>query len=59
MATLVAPVTDQLRTLLVPETMLVGLATKELITGRFPAPADTVTVAEAVVDPEVLVAVRV
>jgi hypothetical protein len=59
MATLVAPVTDQLRTLLVPETMLVGLATKELMTGRFDALAETFTVTVAVVEPPPLLAVSV
>lgn len=53
MATLVAPVVDQL-SVLEPELMLVGLAVNELITGRLP----TVTVTAAVVDPAALVAVR-
>lgn len=59
MATLVAPVTDQLSTLLVPETMLVGLAANELITGKLPAPDDTFTVTVAVTEPLLLLAVRV
>jgi hypothetical protein len=58
-ATLVAPVTDQLNTLLVPETMLAGLAVNELMTGRLPALADTLTVTTAVVEPPLLLAVKV
>jgi hypothetical protein len=59
MATLVAPVTDQLRTLPVPETTLVGLATNELITGRFAALAETFTVTVAVAEPPPLLAMSV
>ncbi len=57
MATLVAPVVDQLRVLLAPELIVAGLAVKELITGKLAA--EMVTVAVAVTDPAVLVAVRV
>lgn len=56
-AMLVAPVVDQLRVELEPEAMLVGLAVKDLITG-LPA-AFTVTVAVAVVEPALSLAVRV
>jgi len=56
-ATLVALVVAQLRVLLEPETMLVGLAAKELITGLLLA--FTVTVTVAVVEPALLVAVSV
>lgn len=55
MATLVAPVVAQLSVLLEPELMLVGLAVNEVITGKL----ETVTVTVAVVEPAVLVAVRV
>jgi hypothetical protein len=55
MATLVAPVVDQLSVLLEPEVMLVGLAVNAVITGR----PVTVTVTVAVVDPAALVAVSV
>jgi hypothetical protein len=57
-ARLVAPVVDQLRVELAPEVMLAGLAVKELITG-LPVVAFTVTVAVAVVEPALSVAVRV
>jgi hypothetical protein len=56
-ATLVAPVITQLRVLLEPEAMPVGLAVKEVIVGT-PA-AFTVTVAADVAEPEALVAVSV
>jgi hypothetical protein len=56
-AMLVAPVVTQLRLLLEPEAMLVGLAAKEVIVG-VPA-ALTVTVAVDVAEPEALVAVSV
>lgn len=55
MATLVAPLVDQLSVLPEPELMLAGLAVNELITGKLA----TVTVTVAVVDPAMLVAVRV
>jgi len=57
MATVVAPVVAQLSMLLDPELMLVGLAVKELMVG-VPA-AVTVTVTEAIFEPEALVAVSV
>ena len=56
-AMLAAPVVTQLRVLLEPEAMLVGLAVKEVIVGA-PA-AFTVTVAVDVAEPEALVAVSV
>ncbi len=56
-ATPVAPVVAQLRVLVEPEAMLVGLAVKEVIVGA-PA-AFTVTVAVDVAEPEALVAVSV
>ena len=40
MAILVAPAADQLRVLLVPEFMLVGFATKDVICGTEPFPVD-------------------
>lgn len=55
MATLVAPVVDQLNVLLDPEAMVAGLARNELMTGL----PTTVTVTVAVVDPAPLVAVSV
>jgi hypothetical protein len=57
MAMLVAPVVAQVRVLLEPEVMLVGLAVKELIVG--PLDVFTVTVTVAVVDPAGFVAVSV
>lgn len=57
MAMLAAPVVTQLRVLLEPEVMLVGLAVKEVIVGA-PA-AFTLTVAVDVAEPEALVAVSV
>ncbi len=57
MARLVAPVVAQLKVLLEPEVMLVGLAVKELMVGLL-APF-TVTVSVDVVEPEALVAVSV
>jgi hypothetical protein len=56
-AMLAAPVVTQLRVLLEPEVMLVGLAVKEVIVGA-PA-AFTLTVAVDVAEPEALVAVSV
>jgi len=58
MAIEVAPVVDQLRELLEPELMLVGLALNELIVGALPTGV-TVTVAVAVTEPAELVAVTV
>jgi hypothetical protein len=56
-AMLEAPVVTQLRVLLEPEAMLVGMAVNEVIVG---APAAlTVTVAVDVAEPEALVAVSV
>ena len=55
MAMLVAPVVTQLRALLDPEFMDAGLAVKEVMTGS----VLTVTVAVAVTEPAVLVAVSV
>jgi hypothetical protein len=57
MATLVAPVAAQLSVLFDPETMVAGLALKELTTGL--PDALTVTVAVATVEPLALVAVSV
>ncbi len=57
MAMLVAPVVAQVSMLLVPETIVVGLAANELITGL--EAALTVTVAVDVVEPAALVAVSV
>jgi hypothetical protein len=57
MATLVAPLVDQLSVLLEPEAMLVGLAEKELITGLLATVTVMVTFATAV--PAALVAVSV
>ena len=58
MAIEVAPVVDQLKELLDPELMLVGLAENELIAGALPDDV-TVTVAVMVTEPAELVAVRV
>ncbi len=55
MARLVAPVVAQLKVLLEPEVMLVGLAVKELMVGLLAG--FTVTVSVDVVEPEALVAV--
>jgi hypothetical protein len=57
MAMLVAPVVTQLSAVLEPETMLAGLALKELIAGLLAA--FTVTVSVEVVEPAELVAVSV
>ena len=57
MAMLVAPVVAQLRELLEPNVMLVGLAVKELMVG-LPG-ALTVTVSEDVDEPAALAAVSV
>jgi hypothetical protein len=57
MAILVAPVVAQLRVLLEPEVILVGLAVKELMVGLLGAL--TVTLSVAVVEPVALVAVSV
>ena len=59
MAMLVAPVVDQLRVLLEPGFMVVGLALNELMVGFGGGAAFTVMVAVCVVDPEELVAVSV
>jgi hypothetical protein len=59
MAMLVAPLVAQFSMLLEPELMLVGLAVKELMVGLLGALGVRVTVAVAVVEPEVLVAVSV
>lgn len=56
-AMLVAPFVFQLKTLLAPEVMLVGLAVNELIVGLVDEP--TVTVVADVVDPAALVALSV
>jgi hypothetical protein len=56
-ATLVAPVVDQLSVLLEPEAMLSELAEKELITGLLAAATVTVTFDTA--EPAALVAVNV
>ena len=58
MAILVAPLVTQLRVLLEPDVMLVGLAVKELIIGLLGC-ALTVTVAVDVTEPAALVAVSV
>ena len=58
MAIEVAPVVDQLRELLEPELILVGLAVNELIVGALPTGV-TATVAVAVTEPAELVAVTV
>ena len=58
MATLVAPLVDQLSVLLEPEFMLPGSAANELIVGLLPV-LSIVTVSVAVVEPAALVAVRV
>jgi hypothetical protein len=55
---LVSPVTTQLKVLLEQDTILVGLAVKELITG-LPLVEFTVTVAVDVTEPAALVAVSV
>ncbi len=57
MVIVVAPVVAQLRVLMPPRLIPVGLAVKELIVGRLGCPTFTVTV--AVVEPVVFVAVRV
>jgi hypothetical protein len=57
MAMVVAPVVTQLNVLLAPELMLVGFAVKDVMVGL--ASAAMVTVAVAVIEPAVLVAVRV
>jgi hypothetical protein len=57
MARLLAPVVTQLRVLLEPEVILVGLAAKELIRGLLAV--FTVTVSVDVVEPDGLVAVSV
>lgn len=57
-ARLLAPVVDQLRLLLEPELILVGLAENELIAGLFAA-GFTVTVTVNVDDPTEFVAVKV
>ncbi len=57
MATLLAPVVDQLSEVLEPDVMLVGLAVKELIVGRLWAA--TVTVAFDVTEPVEFPAVSV
>jgi hypothetical protein len=54
----VAPFVDQLKLLLEPELMLVGLAENELIVGLLPV-AFTVTVAVNVDEPAELLAVNV
>ena len=56
-ATLDAPALTQLNVLLDPEAMLAGLAVNEVMVGALEAA--TVTVAMAVTEPPVLVAVRV
>jgi hypothetical protein len=58
MAMLVAPLVVQLRVLVEPEVMVVGLAMKELIVGLLGG-ALTVTVAVDVTEPAALVAVSV
>ena len=58
MAMLVAPVTDQFKVLLEPDVIVPELAVKELMVGLVGA-GFTVTVAVAVIEPVVLVAVRV
>jgi hypothetical protein len=55
--TVVAPVTVHCNVEYCPEAMLLGLAVKPVTTGRFDDP--TATVAVAVTEPELLVAVRV
>ena len=57
MAILAAPLVTQLSVLLAPETILAGLAVKEVIVGTLPV--FTVTVSVAVVGPTALVAVSV
>ena len=59
MARLVAPVVTQLSELLEPETMLAGLAVKEVMVGLLGPLAVIVTVAVEVVEPVALVAVSV
>jgi hypothetical protein len=58
MARLVAPLVIQLRVLLEPDVMLVGLAVKELMVGLLGC-AFTVTVVVDVTEPAALVAVSV
>jgi hypothetical protein len=58
MAIVVAPLVTQLRVLLEPDVMLVGLAVKELMVGLLGGRL-TVTVAVAVVEPAAFVAVSV
>jgi hypothetical protein len=58
MAIVVAPLVTQLRVLLEPDVMLVGLAVKELMVGLLGG-ALTVTVAVDVTEPAPLVAVSV
>lgn len=55
----VAPDVFQLRVLMPPKVMPVGLALKELMEGRLGLVTVTVTVAVAVAEPAVLVAVSV
>jgi hypothetical protein len=58
MAIVVAPLVTQLRVLLEPDVMLVGLAVKKLMVGLLGGGL-TVTVAVAVVEPAAFVAVSV
>jgi len=58
MERVVAPAVDQLRLLLEPKLMLVGMAVNELMVGLVPA-GFTVMVSLKVVEPAELVAVRV
>ena len=59
-AMLVAPLTIQFNVLLLPELIVVGAATKEVMVGLLSVvPVLTVTVAVDVADPELFVAVRV
>ena len=58
MLMLAAPVVAQLKVLLAPAVMLVGFAVKELIVG-FATTGVTVTLAVAVTEPALLVAVSV
>jgi hypothetical protein len=59
MAIVVAPDVVQLRVLLDPELMLIGLAVKELIVGLLELFVFTVTVTVEVAEPDELVAVSV
>jgi hypothetical protein len=59
MAMVVAPDVVQLRVLLDPELMLIGLAVKELIVGLLELFVFTVTVTVEVAEPDELVAVSV